>query len=428
MEENMRLGVVADDITGANDIGAMLAKNGLRATVISLADGPTRVDFAQADALIIHTGSRLDTPEAAAEKSARAARLLLAFGCQRLYTKTCSVFRGNIGASFDAVQDAAGAACSMVVLGFPRNGRTTVHGLHYVHGVLLEHSPFRNDPVNPMRLSRLKDILAQQSSRPAAEFPWEWLDEAEDSRKRHLEELKRQAAYVIFDVRNQADLDVIARLIRDEKSFCGASALCEALPAAWGCAGAPIHLDGEGLPAGGVLIVSGSLTPQTLAQTDDLLRRGVPCVTLEGRALLRESGRRAACQRAGDQVCRCLSGGQTVLLRASQDAEPVGQAAREMGLSPTEVGRIITDALGETVKAARRETGVSRILVAGGETSDGVSRALGVRTMEIGQELAPGVPLMRGRTAEGEEMLLVFKSGSFGSDTFLWDAAEQLSQ
>ena len=79
-------------------------------------------------------------------------------------------------------------------------------------------------------------------------------------------------------------------------------------------------------------------------------------------------------------------------------------------------------------KAARRETGVSRILVAGGETADGVSRALGVRTMEIGQELAPGVPLMRGRTAEGEEMLLVFKSGSFGSDTFLWDAAEQLSQ
>ena len=176
MADKLRVGIVADDITGANDVGAMLARNGYVCTVISLAENPVPGYFEGSDALVINTGSRLDTPEMAAEKSARAAAFLRRMGCDRFSAKTCSVFRGNIGASLDAVQDAVGADCTMVVLGFPANGRTTLHGVHYVRGVPLERTAFAADPVNPMHLSRLRDILAQQSKRPSAEFPYEWLE------------------------------------------------------------------------------------------------------------------------------------------------------------------------------------------------------------------------------------------------------------
>ena len=353
MREKVRIGVIADDITGANDIGVMLAKNGYRATVISLEDGPRAEDFDGADALIVNTGSRLDRPDTAAEKAARTAKLLLSLDCLRLHSKTCSVFRGNIGAFFDAVQDAAGIACSMVVLGFPRNGRTTLHGIHYVRGVPLEESAFSRDPVNPMRLSRLSDIIAQQSSRPCAEFPYEWLDEPEEEQQRHLTELKARARYVIFDVRDQQDLYTVARLIRDERNICGASAICEALPAAWGCRGPETRLDGADVPPGGVLIVSGSLTPQTLAQTDALRDRGIPAAMVDGAALLPNGDAEDVIEGAARRVCSVIEKGGTVLLCADQDAQRVRLAAESQGVTPIEAGRRITRALANALKLAQ---------------------------------------------------------------------------
>ena len=45
-----RVGVIADDITGSNDIGVMFAKNGFRVNVISLEDKPEPTDFDGIDA------------------------------------------------------------------------------------------------------------------------------------------------------------------------------------------------------------------------------------------------------------------------------------------------------------------------------------------------------------------------------------------
>ena len=50
-----------------------------------------------------------------------------------------------------------------VVVGFPKNGRQTIDGIHYVRGVKLEESEFRNDPVHPMDRSSLVELLASQT-------------------------------------------------------------------------------------------------------------------------------------------------------------------------------------------------------------------------------------------------------------------------
>ncbi len=425
MERKVRVGVVADDITGANDIGAMLAKNGYVSVVISLIDQPVEADFVGADALIINTGSRLDTPKDAVRKSAEAARLLDALGCEKIHTKTCSVFRGNIGASFDAVQDAIGERCSMVVLGFPANGRTTLHGRHYVRGVPLEQTSFAQDPVNPMRLSQLKDIIAQQSSRPCAEFTYEWLDRPLEEQQARLAALKAEARYVIFDVRDDKDLRIIARLIRDERSIAGASAICAALPEAWGCRSEALPCRFRTDVESGVLVVSGSLTPQTRAQTAYLCQQGVSCVTLDPARLL-SGGTEALLDELADALTMRLSRGENVLLCADQDDERIHAACKRENVGSREIGRQITEALGSVARRTYQRSGVRRILVAGGETSDGVSAALRVRTMRIWQELEPGIPLMTGKTADGEELLLVFKSGSFGSPHFLYDTMLQM--
>lgn len=423
--ERKRIGVVADDITGSNDIGVMLAKNGFRVTVLSLEDGPVPADFDGADALVINTGSRLDAAWVAAEKSAWAASFLRDNGCEMIYTKTCSVFRGNIGASFDAVQDALGVRTSMVVAGFPRNGRTTVDGVHYLNGVPVSQTNFAHDPVTPLRFSRLDELIGQQSDRPCRVFTHEWLDKDEADRCAHLEALRQEAAYIIFDVRDQADLAVIARLIKDERNICGASAICEELPGAWQQVG-PVDMYCPLEEESGVLILAGSLTPQTTRQIAEAERAGVPAFVLDPALLLEESDRAGVVRSAAVYAAAQLAEGLDVLVYAARDTSAVRERSTRLGISDVEAGRCISLAFEDIARQVRRMTGLSRYLVAGGETSDAVSRGLGVRTMRIWQEIEPGVPVMTARTFSGDELALVFKSGSFGSDAFLLRAAQTL--
>lgn len=423
--ERKRIGVVADDITGSNDIGVMLAKNGFRVTVLSLEDEPVPADFEGADALVINTGSRLDTAGDAADKSARAAAFLRDNDCDMIYTKTCSVFRGNIGASFDAVQDALGVKTSMVVAGFPRNGRTTVDGIHYLNGVPVSETNFANDPVTPLRYSRLSELIGQQSCRPCREFTCEWLDRDEETRRTHLAELKQDASYIIFDVRDQADLNCVAHLIRDERNICGASAVCEELPEAWNQVG-EVEMYQPGEDMAGVLILAGSLTPQTTRQIAEVEKAGVCCFVLDPAALLEDDERTAAVNAASAYAADHLAKRQDVLVYAARDTSAVREKSAQLGITDVEAGRRISLAFEALARQVRRMTGLSRYVVAGGETSDAVSRGLGVRTMRIFQEIEPGVPVMTARTVAGEELSLVFKSGSFGSDAFLLKAVQVL--
>lgn len=420
-----RIGVVADDITGSNDIGVMLAKNGFRVTVLSLEDEPVPADFADVDALVINTGSRLDTAALAADKSARTAAFLVDNGCDMIYTKTCSVFRGNIGASFDAVQDALGVKTSMVVAGFPRNGRTTVNGIHYLNGVPVGETNFAHDPVTPLKFSRLSDLISQQSDRPCRMFNHEWLDKPENIRRAHLEKLKNEAAYVIFDVRNQADLKTIANLIRDEKNICGASAVCEELPGAWNQI-SPAEMYRPNKKKEGVLILAGSLTPQTTRQITEMEKAGVPAYVLNPAQLLVDGERADAVNAAVAYACGILSAGQDVLVYAARDTAAVREKSARLGVTDVDAGRSISMAFEAIARQVHETSGLTRCLVAGGETSDSVSRGLGVRTMRIFQEIEPGVPVMTARTVSGNELALVFKSGSFGSDAFLLNAAQIL--
>ena len=200
-----RIGVVADDVTGANDIGVMFRKGGYRSAVfplslLSLCD--LKEECEELDAVIIDTDSRFDDPKTAADKVAQATRLLRELPCDRYFNKTCSVFRGNIGAEFDSMQDVLGVSCSMVIAGFPGNGRTTVDGVHYVYGTRLEDSQFRTDPIHPMDISFLPDIMSRQTDRKISQITWEDLDKGLEHVIGKKEELKKQCAYILFDIRH----------------------------------------------------------------------------------------------------------------------------------------------------------------------------------------------------------------------------------
>ena len=61
--------------------------------------------------------------------------------------------------------------------------------------------------------------------------------------------------------------------------------------------------------------------------------------------------------------------------------------------------------------------GVTRLVVAGGETSGAVVKALAIVSLRIGAPIAPGVPWTLGSGARGD-IALALKSGNFGTPDF----------
>jgi uncharacterized protein YgbK (DUF1537 family) len=102
---------------------------------------------------------------------------------------------------------------------------------------------------------------------------------------------------------------------------------------------------------------------------------------------------------------------------SSADPEVVARMQESFGREA------VADALeGLFAEVAREVTdaGVSRLIVAGGETSGAVVSGLGLGALEIGPEIDPGVPALR---AADRPLVLALKSGNFGGETFFDKAA-----
>lgn len=425
MKRKKKIGVVADDVTGANDIGIMFQKGGYHSAVFPLALlelCDLEKEGEGLDVIIIDTDSRFDSPVCAREKVRKATELLMSLPCDLYHNKTCSVFRGNIGAEFDEMQDVLGVSCSMVILGFPANGRTTIDGIHYVYGKKLEDSQFRNDPIHKMTTSSLEEIIHRQSERPVGHITWRDLNRGLAYVMEKKERLKKQCAYVIFDIRDQNDVKLAALAVADEKNICGSSAIGEELPCAIEC----LQRGGEEQ----VLILSGSLTKQSVAQTAYMKERGYSVLEFPADAVYEEKELEETADGLADAVLREMQEKGICLLHTPNRPEAVEEIKRKgvgLGLSDAAVGKRISGVMCRIARRVLEESGCRKLVVAGGDTSAAVTQELEIFRMDMVSEIEAGLPLMKGRTALGD-MDLVLKSGSFGSDAFLEKAAREVQK
>ena len=109
-----------------------------------------------------------------------------------------------------------------------------------------------------------------------------------------------------------------------------------------------------------------------------------------------------------------------MLISSSAAPDAVRTLQARGGVEAT--GHAVEQALA-TIAAALVADGVSRLVVAGGETSGAVVDRLGLSAFRIGAEIASGVPVLHAlEREEGDGLALALKSGNFGGDGFFADA------
>lgn len=417
--------VVADDITGSNDIGIMYAKAGLDTVVYSL--DKLAEDFVpEHEVTIIDTNSRFLTAEEAYKRVFSLCQRLGSEVALQFVNKQCSVFRGNIGAEFDAMLDAFGLENGMVVLGFPDNGRTTKDSIHYVHGTPLEESQFRHDPVHPMTESSLMAILSQQTKRKVAAITFEAYAMDEEGLKQKLASLKKEAAYIIFDVRDNQDLELLAKLLKDEKVICGSSAIGYYFAKAYATEHlAPRPQEEKKKADDLVLGISGSLTPQTLAQCEYMNDKGFSVITLDTTKLFDLAEKEQEKQRILSAYRQSYEKRRFTLIRSAQDPEILAETrrlAKAQGLNHTYAAQVVSDMLSELALILTKQYEIRKLITLGGDTSAAVCDRLGIVGMKILEEIEPGLPTCR--SLEAPYYTLVLKSGSFGRPEFIENALD----
>ncbi|UQN08925.1 four-carbon acid sugar kinase family protein [Deinococcus sp. QL22] len=427
-----RLGVVADDITGSGDIGGLLAKHGYAVRILSAeADWEglcVQLPQARTDVLIIDTDSRFLAPEEARARVVRATRALQAAGCAAFWKKTCSVFRGNVGVEFDAMLDTLGLASGVVIAAFPKNGRTTLHGDHFVRGISLPDSEFGADPVHPLRERNLRLSLSAQTPHRTEILPIETVRAGAEAVQAARTALAGAGArYILLDAETQEDLQVLAQAFAHEPVFLGSSGLAEELPAVWPPAEpVAVRAAAPWSHPDRVILVAGSVMPQTRAQIEQYVLAGGHVHDLD-LGLTLQTPERAAEELAA-RVLPTVEVHSTALLRSPNSPDQVAGAralGASLGLSGVEVSQRISSTLAQAAVQVARQSGTGKLIALGGDTSAALTRACGVTHTVLVEELAPGLP---STYAPAEHLLLVLKSGSFGPPDFLLRAIASLQR
>lgn len=416
------LGCIADDFTGGTDLASTLVRGGMRTLqVIGIPNGPIPDDI---DAVVVALKTRTLPADEAVKESLEALEWLKQTGCSQYFFKYCSTFdstaKGNIGPVADALMESLGIDFTVACPAFPENKRTVYQGHLFVGDTLLSESGMRNHPLTPMTDSNLVRVLQQQTRRKVGLVPHSAVSKGNGLLKKTMAQVKESGcSYAIVDAVTDEDLRAISIVIQDHLLITGGSGIALGLPDNFGRKGLLLGGDAAAeLPSVGGLsaVLSGSCSVATNAQVAHW-QSTRPSFQLDPLAL----------SQGEDQVTQALEWAQPliqnepVLIYGSAKPESVKAAQELLGVEAA--GQIMEDALSRIAKGLV-DMGVRKLVVAGGETSGAVVKALDVEALRIGAPIDPGVPWTVG--LRDVPIALALKSGNFGTVDFFEKALESV--
>ena len=422
LARRLSLGCIADDYTGASDLANTLTRCGLR-TVQTIGVPASDLALPEVDAVVVSLKSRSIESSLAVSRSRDAEKWLRQRGARHVLFKICSTFdstdAGNIGPVMDALRADSGDAIVLVTPAFPETGRTVYQGNLFVGSVPLNESPLKDHPLNPMHDSNLVRVLARQSRTKISLVALADIARGPDAVRARLADLSGKGfGAAIADAVFERDLETIGTVALEHAVSVGASGLGLGLARALVASG---HVKSHttnaisDAPVGGpAACLAGSCSQATLQQIAKAERTMAVLHLDPDRVVAGKDEARSAVAWARERLAE-----GPILIASSSTPEEVTALQARHGRDAA--GHAIEQAMADIAEGLV-QSGVRRLVVAGGETSGAVVDRLGIPGFLVGAELAAGVPVLRAVGVDGGDMLLALKSGNFGGPEFFSDA------
>ena len=423
-----------DDFTGSTDALEQLTLAGIHTALFIRPPTPAQMEkFPGLQAIGIAGKTRSLAPDAMERELKPALIALKKLGARHVHYKVCSTFDssptiGSIGCVMDVAAKIFPAPFIPLLVAAPALGRYTIFGQHFARfGIgsngeihrLDRHPSISKHPISPMTEADLRLHLTQQTKKKIALFDILKLALPESKSRAALQKiLAEKPDVVLFDAVSEGDLKGVGVLMdgaADVKTplfSVGSSGVEMALAAHWGKKQrAQLTVS----PAKQILVGSGSCSPVTSGQIAWALKHGFVEVALNSEKLAAKNSR-AEIQRAISATVKILQSGRSVVVHTTKN----GSNRRIAAKLNSETAEVLGTALGKVLCGALAQTKISRLCIAGGDTSSFAARALRIEALEMIAPLMPGAPLCRAfaPNSPADKLEVIFKGGQVGAENY----------
>lgn len=419
------VGIVADDLTGANDTALQFHMKGAN-TQILLDDGLIPVNLKNTQTWAISTESRNVDPEIAYEKTKSAANFIKDnINPDFYYKKIDSTVRGNIAVEVLAMLEVLDYDAAVIIPAFPQEGRVTVGGYHLLKGIPIERTEMARDPHSPIFESHLPTLLKSQLHEEnrglIGSIELTTVMKGAGPILMKLKELITAGQKVIIvDAVSTVDIEQIVLALG--KSDCkilpvGTAAAAQVLSGLW-LPDLTVEHFSKTFPELPKLVISGSATQITanqitkLDESDDF--ENMLIVKLDMKTVLD-----GVSDEMVERIVNNLGTNNIVVVHTSdliRDFDGFSEDCLNAELTKAGFASVITDYLAELTRRVVERKDVILITL-GGETSYKCCEAIGATQLQLIDEVAPAIALSLDHNARW----IVTKSGNLGGMNTLID-------
>lgn len=376
--------VLADDFTGAAEIGGIAIRHGYRVVI----DTQVGDAYPDTDIVVIATDTR-SMPVTEAQECVRTITSeLLKLQPGLIYKKIDSVLRGNILEELTAQMEALDRRRALVVPANPSLQRTIRNGVYYYHGVPLAESDFgvTTDSSHVVDLLGNKigseiEVVSKGSSLP-------------------------ETGILVANTEQESDLEYWATCLDNETVVAGASGFFSALlkklaiPKTIRLAEKEIELDNR------AVYVCGSEFPKSRKVVENAFLSG--CNVAYMPANLFVKNREKLLVDWKDQIVRGVLGSGSVIVAINTIENTSGR----------DLSKEICEAFAEVIRLVLKDISLNELLIEGGATASAILQKLDHSRLIPVQELATGV--IRMKVAGQDNLHVTMKPGSYSWPESVW--------
>ena len=411
----LRIAIIADDLTGANDTGVQFCHHGFNTLVIIDPASINDLNVHPGKVLSINTNSRSMKADEAYTAVYNIAEILRNKKISHLYKKIDSTLRGNPGVELDALMDASQAPLGLVIPSFPANGRIVRDGNLYVMNTI-SSSRLPSAELNMKTHCYIPEVLKQQMKRKVGLIELENVRKGTEQLLEAIQQAQKEYEVLVIDAVTEKDLENIACAIKSlsKSIIAGSAGFASYIDLSWNVKGNPCKQTIKKIPDDGVtLFVAGSRNPITTQQIDELSKvtNCVP-VALNPAAMIDIEQRKQEIERVMKIILNNLYYSNTVIITVGN------QMAVSEGY--VKIGSIIAKTIGTIVNQLSLILNIKGLIIAGGDTALNICNSLDVAGINLVTELLDGIPFgyLYGKKLDG--LPIVTKAGGFGTpDAFV---------
>jgi uncharacterized protein YgbK (DUF1537 family) len=394
------IGVTADDLTGAADSAAALARPD-HPIAVSLSGKPRTQSRLRGFA--VTTNSRACPADVVYESVRESVDALRSAGAAVIYKKVDSNLRGNIGTELAAVVDAVNGPV-LFAPAFPARERTIVQGICLVCGTPVAETEMAQDPEAPVTESDVVALLrGQREDLEVYPCPLSVVCAG----PRAIRVSIPHHGVLVIDSETDADLDAVAEIalsLDPVPALAGSAGFASALARRlWGPA---VSLRWPGERFGHSLAILASSSEVLATQVETAAKVGFAAIPFPCQDLTREDQPLPELERAIESAASELLASRDAVVHATG---PLPHAERPIEL--------VVESLAHLAYVVTRNVSPNGLLVGGGSTAQAVLDALGAEALEIDDEPLPGIAggLIVGGQLAGHPLAL--KPGAAGAET-----------